>query len=63
MLIDREPSVLELEGLVSYAERRVALYRRKIYAGGGEPTRMAELERVLAGAKDRLKRAKRRAAV
>jgi hypothetical protein len=53
---DLEPSIGELEGLVSYAERRVALYRRRVYAGAGEPTRLAELERVHAGARKRLER-------
>ena len=57
----REPTIEELAGLVSYAERRVALYRRKVYAGGGNPSRLAELERVLAGATARLARAQDRA--
>lgn len=58
------PSIRELEELVAYAGRRVALQKRRIYAGGGNPTRLAELERVHAGATRRLaqERALRRAA-
>ena len=54
------PSLLELEGLVAYAERRVALQKRRIYAGGGEPRRLAELERIHAGATKRLAQERRR---
>jgi hypothetical protein len=35
----------------------VALYRRRIYAGGGDARRLAELERISSGAADRLRRA------
>jgi hypothetical protein len=57
---DLQPSIGELEGLVSYAERRVALYRRRVYAGAGEPTHLAELERIHAGAVKRLQRERQR---
>ncbi|MEA2170907.1 MAG: hypothetical protein QOF76_4207 [Solirubrobacteraceae bacterium] len=57
-MLNREPSIAELEGLVSYAERRVALYRRRVYAGSGDLSRLAQLERVLEGANKRLKRAR-----
>jgi hypothetical protein len=40
--------------LVAYASRRVALQKRRIYAGGGDATRLAELERIHAGASKRL---------
>ena len=53
----REPTVAELTALARYATDRVALYRRKMFAGGGEPRRLAELERVAAGAVSRLQRA------
>jgi hypothetical protein len=56
----REPSVEELRAAAAHASRRVALYRRRIYAGGGEPRRLAELERISAGAAERLRRALRR---
>lgn len=48
------PSIGELEGLVAYAGRRVALQKRRIDAGGGEPSRLADLERIHAGATRRL---------
>lgn len=43
--------------LARYAKDRVTLYRRKLFAGRGEPRRLAELERVAAGAAERLRRA------
>lgn len=55
----REPTVAELTALDRHAANRVALYRRKLFAGRGEPRRLAELERVAAGAAGRLKRATR----
>jgi hypothetical protein len=58
---DREPSLAELRALSEHASRRVALYRRKMYTGRGEPLRLAELERIASGAADRLKRAEGRA--
>jgi hypothetical protein len=57
----REPSVAELRALSQHATQRVALYRRKMYTGRGDPRRLAELERVAAGAVGRLKRAEGRA--
>ena len=53
----REPSIAELRALVSHATQRLALYRRRMYLGRGEPLRLAELERIAAGARDRLARA------
>ncbi len=53
----REPTVAELTALARYATDRVALYRRKIFAGRGDSKRLAELERIAAGAVSRLKRA------
>ncbi len=52
------PSVAELEAEARHAEERVALYRRKLYSGRGTQQRLAELERIAAGAADRLARAK-----
>ncbi|HEX8207045.1 MAG TPA: hypothetical protein VF587_13375 [Solirubrobacteraceae bacterium] len=53
----REPSADELRALADHAAQRVALYRRKMYVGGGTATRLAELEREAHGASDRLARA------
>jgi hypothetical protein len=53
----REPSVGELRALAAHARQRVALYRRRVLLGRGEPRRLAELERVSDGAAGRVKRA------
>jgi hypothetical protein len=53
----REPGLAELRALSEHAAQRLALYRRKMYIGRGEPRRLAELERIAAGAAARLKRA------
>jgi hypothetical protein len=57
----REPTLEELTSLAAHAEQRVALYRRKVLLGRGDPRRLAELERIHAGATDRLKRKRDRA--
>ncbi len=54
---DREPSLAQLTAEAHHADTRLALYRRKLYAGKGDMRRLAELERVAAGAADRLARA------
>jgi hypothetical protein len=54
-----EPSIGELRALSAHAVQRLALYRRRMYLGRGEPRRLAELERIAAGARDRLSRARR----
>jgi hypothetical protein len=59
----REPSLDELQALASYAAQRLALYKRRVLLGRGELTRLAELERISAGAAARLRRARDRAAV
>jgi hypothetical protein len=51
-------SVAELAAHASYASQRAQLYRRRVYLGRGELTRLAELERISAGAADRLRRAR-----
>jgi hypothetical protein len=53
--VGREPSLAELDNDARYTAGRVALYRRKVYAGLGQPRRLAELERVAAGAAARLR--------
>jgi hypothetical protein len=52
-----EPSLAELRAAAAHAEDRLALYRRRVYLGRGEPARLAELERISAGAAERLRRA------
>jgi hypothetical protein len=53
----REPSLAELTGNARYAADRVALYRRKLFIGQGQPRRLAELERIADGAAARLRSA------
>ena len=53
----RSPSLEELRAEAEYAGQRLALYRRKVLLGRGEPLRLAELERTSTGAAARLKRA------
>ena len=50
-------SVTELRALADHADQRLALYRRRMYLGRGDPRRLAELQRVAEGAHDRLARA------
>jgi hypothetical protein len=56
-----EPSVTELAALAKQASARAALYRRRVFLGRGEPSRLAELERISKGAADRWSRARARA--
>jgi hypothetical protein len=58
----REPSLEELESEAARRRDRLALYRRRIYVGRGEERRLAELERELKGAEERLRGARGRAA-
>lgn len=53
----REPSIAELQAAADHARQRLALYRRRIYVGGGNLRRLAELEREADGAAARLGRA------
>jgi hypothetical protein len=55
-----EPSLDELRALARHADQRLALYRRRLYLGRGEPRRLAELERIAEGAAQRLRRAQGR---
>jgi hypothetical protein len=50
-----EPSLKELGAEARYAADRLALYRRKIFAGQGRTARLEELERVAAGSEKRLR--------
>ena len=53
-----EPSMQELRDLAAHARDRLALYQRRMYLGRGEPARLAELQRISAGAAARLRRAR-----
>lgn len=57
---DNDPSVEELRAEATYASERLALYRRRMLLGRGDARRLAELERVAQGARDRLRRAEAR---
>jgi hypothetical protein len=57
----REPSLNELRAQKEHATQRVALERRRAYLGRGDAQHLAELERIAAGATDRLRRAERAA--
>jgi hypothetical protein len=57
---DEQQSVAELDALALHARQRLALYRRRIYLGRGRDSKLAELQRVSAGAQDRARRARRR---
>lgn len=54
-----EHAVAELDALATHARQRLALYRRRIYLGRGQATKLAELERISAGAQERAQRARR----
>ena len=56
----RGASATELRAAAVHAEGRAALYRRKLLLGRGHPQRLAELERVAAGALTRAVDAERR---
>jgi hypothetical protein len=49
-----EQTLAELVAEARYANDRVALYRQRLYRGNGDPRRLAELERIAAGARERL---------
>jgi len=54
----RDPSLAELDALAQHARERLALYRRRVNLGRGDPRRLAELERIAKGAADRARRAR-----
>jgi hypothetical protein len=54
-------SLEELGAEANHAAQRVALYRRKVLLGRGDPRQLAELERISTGTVERLKRARERA--
>jgi hypothetical protein len=54
----RGASLEELRAEAEYAGQRLALYRRKMLLGQGDPRRLAELERISTGATARLEGAR-----
>ena len=60
-VVERSPSVEELEAEDRYQRSRLALYRQRIIAGKPTtPRRLREIERAMEGARERLRRARRR---
>jgi hypothetical protein len=53
------PKISELEAVSKHADQRAALERRRANLGRGNPTKLAELERIAAGAANRLRAARR----
>ena len=53
-----ETSAADLQALAEHAARRVALYRRRVYIGTGDPAHLAELQRTADGAAGRARRAR-----
>jgi hypothetical protein len=52
-------SIAELDALATHARQKLALYRRRIYLGRGQPSKLAELERLSLYAAARAKSARR----
>jgi hypothetical protein len=52
------PTIRELQAVAKHASDRLALYRRRVYVGGGDLSRLAELTRIADGAAKRLATAK-----
>ena len=46
----------ELRAEADHAAERLALYRRKVYVGRGDPRRLVALERIARAAAERLRR-------
>lgn len=58
----RAANVAELEAEAKHASNKVALQRRRSYLGKGDPRKLAELERIAAGAAGRVREARRKLA-
>ena len=52
-------ALADLRAEAAYTTERLALYRRRMYTGRGDPRVLAERERAAAGAAERLKQAQR----
>ncbi|HEU4974192.1 MAG TPA: hypothetical protein VFT50_03830 [Baekduia sp.] len=59
--MSRQQETAQLVAEARYAAERVALYQQRLYAGKGDPRRLAELQRIAAGAAERLERREREA--
>jgi hypothetical protein len=55
-----EPSIADLRAQSEHAALRLALYRRRVYLGRADGTRLAEHQRIAHGAAERLRRAELR---
>ena len=55
-----EPSIADLRAQSEHAALRLALYKRRVYLGRADGTRLAEHQRIAQGAADRLRRAEQR---
>ena len=55
-----DPHIADLRAESAHAARRLALYRRRVYIGRADGTRVREYERIAQGAAERLRRAERR---
>jgi hypothetical protein len=53
--MSQEQELAQLAAEARYATDRVALYQQRMYAGTGDQQRLAELERIAAGATERLR--------
>ena len=57
-----DSSLRELQAIAKHATDRLTLYRRRVYVGRGDLSRLAELTRIAEGAAKRLATAKEIAA-
>ncbi|MDP9347443.1 MAG: hypothetical protein M3P44_17350 [Actinomycetota bacterium] len=57
--MNRAAALAQLRAEAAYAAERLALYRRRMLMGRGDPRVLAERERAAAGAADRLKDGRR----
>jgi hypothetical protein len=55
-----EPALADLRAQAEHAKMRLALYRRRVYVGHADSSRIAEYERIAHGAAERLRRAEAR---
>ena len=55
-----ETPLADLRAQSEHAKLRLALYRRRVYLGRGDPDQLREYERVAHGAAERLRRAEAR---
>jgi len=58
--VSGETPIADLRAQSEHAALRLALYRRRVYLGRADGSRLRELERIAQGAADRLRRAQGR---